>query len=158
MDEFRPKEMPARKARVFHDARERIVDTGKKLNRERASHDRTARERDLFKSVINDPQKKAFVESLYRQVGAMLADEAMKRIRESVGSSLTEETLIYAQRFAEDAGNYLAADIVRAVSESHAVEMRAVERPENGDVEVQSTVIDIKPMRLRYNRVFLRDW
>jgi hypothetical protein len=166
MSEFEPKPAPERRAKAFKGARERIVKTDAvvektkgALQHEQIRHRETKHERDLFAAVIRDPARKAFLESMYRQVGACLADEAIKHLLAALAEEgVRAQVLERIWEYAHEAGDDVAADIVRAYVRDGVTDVRAMERPEDM-AAVVSAQIDLPPVRVRFSRVFgLRDF
>ena len=156
-----PKKAPARKARVFHDARERIVETDKKLDRtsrdlsrEQYERKRAAHERDLFKSVIHDPQKKQYLESLYRQIGSELADMAFQEIVQKMGDGVQRIVVERLHELAYAAGDGVAAYICKEMEHRGIIETFAYDRPDlGGEKVIVQSCVDIPAVQLRFNKV-----
>jgi hypothetical protein len=166
MSNFEPKAAPERRAKAFKGARERIVKTDAVVEKtkgalqyEQVRHRETKHERDLFAAVIRDPAHKAFLESMYRQVGACLADEAIKHLLGALAQEgIRAQVLDRIWEYAHDSGDDVAADIVRAYVRDGATDMRASERPEDMSAVVVAR-IDLPPVRVQFARVFpLRDF
>lgn len=88
-DSFKgPKPLPSRKAQVHRGARERIVETDRRLNHELDAHRHTKRREDaerrrgdMMADIINGPLEEEVRDSLMRQAGAALADMIMADLK-----------------------------------------------------------------------------
>ena len=162
-DSLTPKKAPARRAQVFHEARERIVETDavvhktkEQLREEKYRHETTKRSRDLLASVISDPVHKAFVESLYRQVGAMMADHALEQIKEAMmDKAMTAATMERMRRYAAEAGDYEADRVLSRMLPRAEANTDAREMFESGETVIESRIY-VPAIEVRYARAFSR--
>lgn len=97
-DSFKgPRPLPARKARVNRGARERIIRTDEALERqidaterERQYRGYAERENEALQRVFTGPADEAFIDSVYRQAGAMLADLLMEKLQAEYADELAD--------------------------------------------------------------------
>jgi len=163
MSDFEPKPAPNKRAQVFRGARERIVKTDavvhktkEQLLTEQRQHANTRHSRDLLASVISDPVHKAFLDSLYRQVGAMMADAALEQMKETlegrdVGAAVIERMRYYAREAGDDiSDNVLGAFLPRA-----EVDTSAREFYDEAQTVIESRIV-LPRVEVRYARAFNR--
>lgn len=161
MSEFEPRPAPERRAKAFRGARERIVKTDAVVEKtkgalryEQSRHRETERERDLFAAVIGDPAHKAFLESMYRQVGACLADEAIKHLLGALAQDgVRAEVLERIWEYAHEASDDVAAKVVHAYIRDGVTDVRVAERVEDRGAVVTAR-IDLPRVRVQFAKIF----
>ena len=151
-----PKGPQERKRRLFRGARERIVRTDIELQSESRQRRAAESERDLFKSVLEGPLEQTYLESLHRQIGAMLADQTFSEIEKEIPlGSISPQMLNRMRELAEQAGDYVSADIIEHYFDRGSIDVRIDARPMD-EAAVVTTSIDLPSVQLRYHNVHRR--
>lgn len=161
MSDFAPKDLPSRKSKVHKRSRERIVETERQVLDERRATASAlgearahARRADAWQDAFKGPLESGFIDSLYRQVGAMMADMLMEQIQEDENGAIKTFGMERMQRAAREIGDKAAGNFIEHfLAEKMEIKGNATRMMEEDSVRVLSSV-RFEPTDIHYAHKF----